>query len=81
MANLTEFFRGLAPWLLIEFVPETDPQVRLLAAQRAGVHHEYNREVFERCFGRHFSITASEPVTEQGRILYLLRRRDDGSDA
>jgi hypothetical protein len=81
MANLAEFFRGLAPWLLIEFVPETDPQVRLLAVQRAGVHHEYNREVFERCFGRRFSITASEPVTEQGRILYLLRRRDDGSDS
>ncbi len=81
MANLAAFFRGLAPWLLIEFVPETDPQVRLLAAQRAGVHHEYNREAFERSFGRHFAITASEPVTEQGRILYLLRRRDDGSHA
>jgi ribosomal protein L11 methylase PrmA len=77
MENLAEFFRRLAPWLLIEFVPESDPQVRLLVAQRAGVHHEYNRKAFERCFGRHFLIVTSEAVTEQGRILYLLRRRDD----
>jgi hypothetical protein len=77
MENLAEFFRGLAPWLLIEFVPEDDPQVRLLAEQRAGVHHDYNQETFERCFGKHFLIMTSEPVTERGRILYLMRRRGD----
>jgi hypothetical protein len=77
MENLAEFFRGLAPWLLIEFVPESDPQVRLLAEQRAGIHHEYTRETFEQCFGKHFLIIASEPVTERGRLLYLLRRRGD----
>jgi ribosomal protein L11 methylase PrmA len=77
MENLAEFFRGLAPWLLIEFVPEGDPQVRLLAEQRSGVHHDYTRETFERCFSKHFSTITSEPVTERGRILYLLRRRDD----
>ncbi len=52
LANLADFFRRLAPWLLIEFVPETDPQVRFLVAQRAGVHHTYNRETFERCFSQ-----------------------------
>jgi hypothetical protein len=77
MQNLAEFFGRLAPWLLIEFVPESDPQVRLLAEQRAGVHHEYNQEAFERCFGKHFLIMTSEPVTERGRILYLMRRRGD----
>jgi hypothetical protein len=77
MENLAEFFRGLAPWLVIEFVPESDPQVRLLAEQRAGVHHEYNQEIFEKCFSKHFLIMTSEPVTERGRILYLMRRRGD----
>jgi hypothetical protein len=77
MENLAGFFRGLAPRLLIEFVPEDDPQVRLLSAQRGGVHHEYNREAFERCFGQHFLIESSEPVTEPGRTLYLLRRQPD----
>jgi hypothetical protein len=77
MENLAESFRGLAPWLLIEFMPDTDPRVRRLAGQRGGVHHEYHREAFERCFARHFLIVTSEPATERGRILYLLRRRGD----
>ncbi len=77
MANIAGFFRRVAPRLLIEFVPETDPQVRLLAAQRSGVHHPYDRETFERCFSQHFAIDASEPISERGRILYLLSRRGD----
>jgi hypothetical protein len=77
MENLADFFGRLTPWLLIEFVPETDPQVRLLSEQRAGMHHKYNQEMFERCFSKHFLITTCEPVTERGRVLYLLRRRDD----
>jgi hypothetical protein len=77
MENLAELFRGLAPWLLIEFVPEDDPQVRRLAGRRAGVHHEYSRGAFERCFGRSFLTIAVEPVTERGRTLYLMKRRED----
>jgi hypothetical protein len=75
--NQAEFFRTLAPWLVIEFIPEADPQVRSLSARRLGAHHEYNRDTFEKCFGKHFSIILAEPVTELGRTLYLMRRRDD----
>jgi hypothetical protein len=75
--NLAEFFRRLAPWLLIEFVPETDPQVQSLSASRGGVHHEYNRGAFEKCFDRSFSVIRTEPLKEGGRTLYLLRRRGD----
>ncbi len=76
MDNLAEFFRRLAPWLVLEFVPENDPQVRSLSARRFGAHHAYNREIFEKCFSKHFLIILSEPVTAAGRTLYLLRRRD-----
>ena len=77
MENLAAFFQGLAPWLLIEFVPEDDPQVSRLAAHRGGIHHEYSQEAFERCFGKLFQRIAIEPLTEQGRTLYLLRRWED----
>jgi hypothetical protein len=76
MDNLAEFFRQLAPWLVLEFVPEADPQVRSLSARRFGAHHPYSREDYEKCFGKHFLIILSEPVTAAGRTLYLLRRRD-----
>ncbi|MFI5460942.1 MAG: SAM-dependent methyltransferase [Isosphaerales bacterium] len=76
--NLAEFFEGLAPWLVIEFVPESDPQAQSLQARRAGIHHPYDRERFERSFNERFTIVTSEPVSESGRTLYLMRRRNAG---
>jgi hypothetical protein len=75
--NLAEFFAGLSPWLVMEFVPETDSQVQLLRANRRGIHHPYDRSHFESSFTKHFAVIVAEPVSESGRILYLLRRRDD----
>jgi hypothetical protein len=75
VANLASFFQTLSPWLIIEFVPETDPQFERLVRQRQGVHHEYHQSLFEQCFGQHFEIVRSEPVTQSGRTLYLMRRR------
>jgi len=78
LGNLATFFERLATWLVIEFVPESDPQAQLLLARRRGVHHHYNRERFEECFGKHFSIIISEPISQSGRVLYLMRRRAAG---
>jgi hypothetical protein len=76
--NLAEFFEGLAPWLLIEFVPENDPQAQSMQARTAGIHHPYNSERFEKSFAERFTIVTSEPVSESGRTLYLMRRRTAG---
>jgi ribosomal protein L11 methylase PrmA len=76
LENLAEFFEGLAPWLVIEFVPETDPQARLLRNRRAGIHHLYDREHFQNSFNEFFTIVATEPVSASGRTLYLMRRRN-----
>jgi hypothetical protein len=77
LENLAAFFNGLSPWLVIEFVPEDDPQSQLLVAQRRGIHHPYNRSLFEESFGKHFTIIVSEAVSRSGRALYLMRRRGD----
>jgi hypothetical protein len=75
--HLATFFNGLSPWLVVEFVPEDDPQSQLLVAQRRGIHHPYNRSHFEESFGKHFTIILSETVSWSGRVLYLMRRRSD----
>jgi hypothetical protein len=77
LENLAAFFNGLSPWLLIEFVPEDDPQSQLLVAQRRGIHHPYSRRRFEESFGKHFTIIVSETISRSGRVLYLMRRRGD----
>jgi hypothetical protein len=74
LPNLATLFQRLSPWLIIEFVPETDPQFLRLIRQRQGIHHEYHRTRFEQCFSQHFQILRTEPVTQSGRILYLMRR-------
>jgi hypothetical protein len=79
LANLADFFRRLGPWLVIEFVPEHDPQSRLLLARRRGIHHPYNRARFEEAFSKYFTIIISEPVSQSGRVLYLMRRRVVGA--
>jgi hypothetical protein len=78
LENLAAFFGGLAPWLVIEFVPESDPQSQLLLARRRGIHHPYDRQHFEESFSKHFTLIISEPVSKSGRILYLMRRRGTG---
>jgi hypothetical protein len=76
LENLAEFFRGLGPWLVIEFVGPEDPQARRLMARRGGVHHPYSRDAFETCFRRHFSLENILPLPGMGRVLYLMRRRE-----
>ena len=74
LENLAEFFDRLAPKLVIEFVPEDDPQAKSLRERTGGIHHPYNREHFEACMGRHFNILKSQVVSKSGRALYLMRR-------
>jgi hypothetical protein len=77
LENLADFFTRLGPWLVIEFVPESDPQAQSLIAGRRGIHHPYNRECFEEAFQRRFATIVSESVSQSGRTLYLMRRRSD----
>jgi hypothetical protein len=77
LENLAEFFHDLGPWLVIEFVEPDDPQARRLMARRGGVHHPYDRAYFESCFHRHFSLETVLPLPGMGRVLYLMRRRDE----
>jgi len=77
MENLARLFQRLGSWLIIEFVPEADPQFQALSARRRGIHHPYNRDHFEQCFDKYFAKVAAEPVSACGRTLYLLRRRQD----
>jgi hypothetical protein len=81
MENIASFFRGLAPWLVIEFIAPSDSQVRTLMARRNGIHHPYDQRIFEQCFARYFDTLATRPIPGNQRILYLMRRRVQGHSA
>jgi SAM-dependent methyltransferase len=73
--RLAEFFAGLAPGLIVEFVPKEDPMVRRLLATREDVFPDYTIEAFRGAFGRRFEIVAEAPIEGVSRSLLRMQRR------
>jgi hypothetical protein len=80
LENVAAFFARLSDFLVIEFVPEVDPQALSLRERTGGIHHQYNREHFERCMGRYFRVLSAKPVSQSGRTVYLMRRAESVED-
>jgi hypothetical protein len=69
------FFADVCRWLLVEFVPKDDPQVRRLLATREDIFPHYSIEGFERAFAQRLHIERREEIRDSPRILYLMRGR------
>lgn len=76
LGRLAEFFRDVCRWLVVEFVPKSDPKVRVLLATREDIFPDYTREGFERAFGSSFAVERREEIRNSDRTLYLMRRRE-----
>jgi hypothetical protein len=73
--RLASFFQRLSKWLIIEFVPKSDPNAGRLLAYREDVFPDYQQELFELEFKRFFEVVRSEVVADTSRVLYLMRNR------
>ena len=74
LESLADFFAGLAPWLIIEFVSKTDTQVERLLSTREDIFPDYNPIGFEQAFKNYFTIHKIVPVQDSERQLYLMER-------
>jgi hypothetical protein len=74
LPRLAEFFSELASWLVIEFVPKSDSQVKHLLATRADIFPDYTPEAFERIFAERFEIKHCELIEDSQRRLYLMKK-------
>ncbi len=75
LRHIAEFFSGLAKWLVIEFVPKTDSQVKLMLASRRDIFTDYTAEGFRAAFDTCYREHASSPINDSERQLLLLERR------
>jgi hypothetical protein len=73
--RIAEFLSRSCRWLVIEFVPKTDSQVRRLLATREDIFDHYTRPDFEDQFSRFFVVERIVPVEGTERILYLMKNR------
>src|SRR5215207_3318926 len=72
LLQLADFFAKIGHWLVIEFVPKSDSQVRKLLASREDIFPKYTREGLETAFKKRFNILEAVPVSESERVLYLM---------
>ncbi|MCE9645206.1 MAG: class I SAM-dependent methyltransferase [Chloroflexi bacterium] len=75
LTQIADFFASCARWLVIEFVPKSDSQVRRLLASREDIFPEYTHEGFEKAFSTRFHIRKTEAVQDSERALYLMELR------
>ncbi len=72
---IAEFFAQLCRFLIVEFVPKDDSQVKRLLATREDIFPNYTQEEFEKEFARYFSTLKSEKIKGSKRTLYLMKAR------
>jgi ribosomal protein L11 methylase PrmA len=61
--------------LIIEFIPKTDSNVKLLLSRRTDIFENYNQESFEKEFQNYFRIIERKKIKGSERILYLMERK------
>jgi hypothetical protein len=78
LPQVASFLADLGRWLIIEFVPKSDSQVRRMLAARQDIFDDYHAEGFERAFNERFELRRREPIADSERTLYLWERRGAG---
>jgi ribosomal protein L11 methylase PrmA len=72
--SFARFLSALGRWLIIEFVPKEDPQVRKLLAWRKDIFAEYDEQIFEEAFRQVYTIRKASTLPGSGRRLYLMEK-------
>ena len=72
--KVAEWLSELTENLIIEFVPKTDSQVKILLATREDIFTGYTQENFEKEFGRYFKLVEKKNIEDSERTLYLMQR-------
>jgi len=75
LPQLADFFAQTGRWLVIEFVPKQDSQVKKLLASREDIFPDYTKQGFESAFREKFSVHEAVNVRESERALYLMESK------
>jgi len=74
LAMIADFFSRICEFLIIEFVPKSDSQVKRLLSTREDIFPHYARNNFELEFPKYFKILKSNQIGDSKRLLYLMKR-------
>ncbi len=71
--RIARYFAELGRYLIIEFVPKSDSQVRKLLRTRVDIFDSYTGENFEIQFGKYFRVLDKISIQKTKRTLYFMR--------
>lgn len=75
LEDLASFFSQLGGWLVIEFIPKSDSQVKRLLSSRVDIFPDYTKIGFENAFRKYYEIVEEAPIAGSERTLYLMQRK------
>jgi hypothetical protein len=73
--QISRFFSLICRWLIIEFVPKSDSQVKKLLSTREDIFPDYDKDKFELAFGKEFNMIKSMQIPESERWIYLYKAK------
>lgn len=73
--KIAHFFAKVSNFLIIEFVPKSDSNVKRLLASREDIFKKYSRQEFESQFEKFFKILSVEKILGSKRTLYLMKTK------
>jgi hypothetical protein len=76
LPDLAAYFASLGKWLIIEFVPKDDSQVKRLLVSRVDIFPNYTRAGFEAAFGQQYTLRAVKEVEGSQRLIYLMENKN-----
>lgn len=72
---LAEYFSRFSPYLLLEFVPKTDSQVKKLLSTRQDIFPEYNEKGLQKAFASYYKLVKTTKIKGSERTLYLFKKK------
>lgn len=76
LSHLAEYFNGIAPQLIIEWVSKEDEKVKLLLQHREDIFDQYTEAGFEAAFAPYFETVQKCRIPGTHRILYMMKRKN-----
>ena len=76
ISNIAKMFASISKFLIIEFVPKTDPQTQKLLVTKKDIFNHYTLEEFKIQFQKHFTINAFEQLKGSDRILFFMTKNE-----
>lgn len=74
--NLSNFFQKICRWLIIEFIPKEDSQIKKMLTNRRDIFTQYTQFHFEKVFSEQFLLCKKTKIKDSLRVMYLFKNKN-----